>query len=78
MGGELALYLERNYTESRSMCQTLLKNLKEQHLDPLIKNLTPATDFRMIEAKFKQIISEYDQKSVGPASEDVLNAFIEV
>ena len=78
MGGELALYLERNYTESKSLCQSRLRKLKEQRLDPLIKNLTPATDFKTIEEAFVRIISEYDSTCVGPASDEVLNNFIEV
>ena len=74
----MALYLERNYTESKAMCQSELRKLKELHLDPLIKNLSPATDFKTIEAAFTKVISGYDSTCVGPASEEVLNDFIEV
>ena len=78
MGGELALYLKRNNTVSKLLCQSQINKLKGQHLDPLISNLTPATDFKTIEAVVARIISEYDSMSVGPASAEVLSNFIEV
>ena len=56
----------------------LVKDLKEQHLDPLIKMLTPETDFKTIETAFMTLISLYNEKCRGPASEDVLTAFIQV
>ena len=71
-------YLEENYTKSKSVCQTLINSLKEIHLDPLIKNLSPQTDFRTIERAFTSLISAYNKKCVGPASRDVLDAFIQV
>ena len=76
--GKLAFYLEKNYGKSKSACQVLLNDLKKRHLDPLIRNLTPGTDFKTIEAAFLKLISEYNDKCVGPASDDVRNAFIQV
>lgn len=76
--GKLAFYLEKNYSTSKSTCQTLLNGLKEKHLDPLIAKLTPETDFKTIETAFVTLISVYNDKCVGPASDDVRNVFIQV
>lgn len=76
-GGKLAFYLEKNYGKSKSACQALLERLRQEHLDPLIKHLTPETDFRTIEAAFMTLISAY-KKCVGPASDEVLNVFVQV
>ena len=76
--GQLAFYLEKNYGKSKSVCQDLIKSLKDCHLDPLIKTLTPDTDFKTIETAFTTLISTYNKQCVGPASEDVLNTFIQV
>lgn len=78
--GLLAFYLEKNYGASKSACQALVDNLKQQHLDPLINNLTPETDFKTIEAAFTTLISRYNKGCIGPASDDVLtsNAFVQV
>ena len=78
VGGELAHYLEKNWTASKSTCQSLLKKLKERHLDPLIKNLTPSTDFKTIEVAFMKVITEYNDGCIGPCADDVLNSFIAV
>jgi hypothetical protein len=77
-GGQLAFYLELNYKKSKMTCQALVGNLKQQHLDPLITNLTPETDFESIETAFVTLISAYNAKCVGPASDEVLNTFIQV
>lgn len=76
--GQLAFYLEKNYGISKSTCYTLMDSLKQQYLDPLIKHLTPETDFKTIEAAFVNLVSKYRQKCVGPASDEVLDAFIKV
>ena len=76
--GQLALYLEKNHTESKSVCQALMNSLKEKYLDPLTKSLSPQTDFRKIESAFISLISAYNETCVGPASHDVLDAFIQV
>lgn len=76
--GKLAFYLEKNYGKSKSACQALLNGLKEQHLDPLIMRLTPETDFKTIESAFVNLISVYNDKCVGPASDDVRDTFIQV
>ncbi len=55
-----------------------MDDLKQRHLDPLIEHLSPETDFRTIEAAFMTLVSEFNKKCVGPASEEVLNAFIAV
>ena len=77
-GGLLALYLEKNYGASNSACQTLVNRLKQKHLDPLIKNLTPETDFKKIEDAFVTLISQYNKSCIGPASDAVLNTFVQV
>ena len=77
-GGLLALYLAKNYGASQSACQTLVDHLKQRHLDPLIKNLTPETDFRTIESAFKTLVLKYKQSCVGPASDDVFHTFVQV
>lgn len=76
--GYLARYLHENYSKSRSLCQSLVEQLKEKHLDPLINQLSPATDFRDIEAAFAAVVTSYDERSVGPAADDVLEHFIQV
>lgn len=76
--GKLALYLEKNYGKSKSACQVLVQQLREKHLEPLIKHLTPETDFKTIERAFMTLISSYNEQSVGPASDDVLNTFMQV
>ena len=78
VGGELAVYLKRNYTESKSECQSQLRKLKELYLDPLINYLTPATVFTATKAALTRIISEYQSTCVGPATEEVLSDFIAV
>ena len=45
---------------------------------PLTKSLSPQTDFRTIERAFTSLISTYNKKCVGPASRDVLDAFLQV
>ena len=79
-GGELALYLEKNYSQSKLTCQSHLNDLKQQHLDPVIKNISPETDFKTIEAAFVNVVSKYsdDKRCVGPASDEVLEDFIQV
>ena len=78
MGGQLAFYLEKNYRESKLVCQALVKRLREVHLDPKIEQLTQETDFRTIEAAMMRLISEYKEQCVGPASNEVLGDFMEV
>ena len=74
----MALYLEKNYRKSKSACQTLISALEEKHLDPLFKTFTPEMDFKTVETAFTIVISLYDERCVGPASEDVLRVFIQV
>ena len=79
-GGELVLYLEKNYKRSKLTCQSLLYDLKQQHLDQVIKYLSPETDFKTIEAAFVDVVSKYkaNKRCVGPVSGEVLNNFIRV
>ena len=79
----MALYLEKNYSQSKLACQSILNDLRNRYLDPVIKNITPDTDFRTIEAAFVRVVTEYNgngkcKKSVGPASDEVLESFIQV
>jgi hypothetical protein len=70
--------LEKNYRESKSACQILMDDLRQQYLDPLIKHLNPSTDFRMITAAFEKVLSVYRYNCVGPASNEVISAFMKV
>lgn len=55
-----------------------MDSLKQQHLDPIIEHLTPETDFKTIEAAFMTLILAYNKNCVGPASDEVLNFFMQV
>ena len=77
-GGILAQYLYENSNKSQSFCQTLITGLKNKHLTPLISHITPQTDYKTIEAAFSTVLTEYNEKCVGPAADDVLEKFIEV
>lgn len=67
-----------NREKSRKKCEALLRSLREKHLAPLIRELSPETKFGEIKVAFDDLLDSYDEQSIGPAADEVLKEFIKV
>lgn len=76
--GMLADCIQKNYTASLQQCRDLMENLKSQHLDSIIENLSAQTDYDDIKCAISTVDHEYSEYACGPAKNEVLDAFMEV
>ena len=77
-GGLLYVYLEENKQDSQKYCQELLGNLRIQHLNPILENLSHETSYDKIVTVIEEIKQSYFKQSKGPAKEDQFKKFMEV
>ena len=63
---------------SEKECRALLQNLRDTHLNPILKNLSPETNCEDLVNAIKKIHESYWRQSIGPAKTRVHNEFMKV